>query len=172
MVNNKTHTNCKLLILYMLNKVSFMLNYSQLSELFLSKNYMGFLEFKTTIVELIESKLIEEKTTKNTQKYKITNNGIEALNFFINDVPLELIKEIDNYLTENRIKLRTESSITSEIEEIENNNYKIHLEINEDKMMLLNIEMELPDVDTADTMCENWKINAKDIYNFIIKKLV
>ena len=49
---------------------------------------------------------------------------------------------------------------------------EVSLEINEGKGSLLNIYINLPDAETATTMCEKWKNSAKDIYNYIIKKLI
>lgn len=162
----------KLMILYMLNKSTFLMTYTQLSEFFLSNELTTFIQLKTALSELQDSKLIEEHVTKTQQKFSITDIGIETLNFFSSEIPENAIEQIEKYLKDNKIRLRSESAITADVEEIEDNNFKVYLEINEGKGSLLNININLPDADTATTMCEKWKNSARDIYNYIIKKLI
>ena len=160
------------MILYMLNKSAFLMAYTHLSEFFLSNELTTFIQLKTALSELQDSKLIEEHVTKTQQKFSITDIGVETLNFFVKDIPENAIEQIDKYLKDNKVRIRTESAITADVEEIEDNNYKVSLEINEGKGSLLNIYINLPDAETATTMCEKWKNSAKDIYNYIIKKLI
>lgn len=162
----------KLMILYMLNKSTYMLTYSVIADFFLSTDITTFILLKKALNELKDSKLIDEHNSKTQQKFSITEIGIETLNLFKNGIPENAITKINDYLVENKIRIRTESAITSDIEEIEDNNYKVNLEINESKGSLLNISINLPDADTATTMCEKWKSSARDIYNYIIKKLI
>ncbi len=162
----------KLMILYMLNKSTYMLTYTQIADFFLSTEITYFIQLKNALNDLQYKKMIDEHTSKTQQKFSITEIGIETLNFFEKEIPDNAIDKINNYLNENKIRLRTESAITSDIEEIEDNNYKVNLEINESKGSLLNITINLPDADTATTMCEKWKNSARDIYNYIIKKLI
>ena len=65
-------TTYKLMILYMLNKVTFMMNLSQIRDYFLSKEYTSYFTFQNIISDLIEAKLIEERKTKTSQKYSLT----------------------------------------------------------------------------------------------------
>ena len=70
------------------------------------------------------------------------------------------------------MKMKSESSFVADYNETKNNNFNVHLEIIENKDALLSIDLEMPDSETALSMCEKWKTSAQNIYNFIIKELL
>ncbi len=161
----------KLMILYLLKNVSFSLNHENLSNFFLDK-YTSFIIFQNILADLVDTKLIEEYKTKTSVFYKATEDGAEALDIYINDISPEHKQELDNYLKENKFKLKEESIISANYADNNTNSFKISLEINENKDETFRIEMDVPTADAAITMCENWKEKAKSIYTYIIKQLL
>lgn len=161
----------KLMILYLLRNVSFSLNHENLSNFFLDK-YTTFILFQDILSDLVETKLIEEYKTKTSVFYKATLDGTEALDTFINDISEEHKKELDEYIKINKFKLKEESIISANYTDNNKDNFKITLEINENKDETFKIIMDVPTVDAATTMCENWKEKAKTIYTYIIKQLL
>ena len=161
----------KLMILYMLKNVSFSLNHENLSNFFLDK-YTSFIIFQDILSDLVDTKLIEEYKTKTSVFYKATVDGAEALDTFINDISPEHKRELDNYIKENKFKLKEESIISANYSDNDKGSFKILLEINENKDETFKIEMDVPTTDAAITMCENWKEKAKSIYTHIIKQLL
>ena len=161
----------KLMILYLLNNVSFSLNHENLSNFFLD-NYTTFITFQGILADLVDTKLIEEYKTKTSIFYKATNDGVEALNSFINDISKSHKEELDNYIKENKFKLREKSQISANYTDGEHGNYKIDLQIKENQYEAFKIEMDVPTSDAAITMCENWHEKAKAIYTYIIKQLL
>ena len=171
-MNIDPSTTYKLMILYMLNRVTFMMNLSQIRDFFLSKEYASYFTFQNTISDLLEAKLIEERKTKTTQKYSLTEDGITTLSYFENNLSDKIKSEIDQYIQDNKMKMKSESSFIADYIENQNNNFNVHLEIVENKDALLSIDLEMPDSETALSMCEKWKTSAQNIYNFIIKQLL
>lgn len=169
---NDPNTVHKLIILYMLNKTQFMMTHTQLKDIFLSKEWMSYFSFQNVIAELVESKLIAEHKTKVTQKYNITDEGITTLSFFEDKIDDEVKNEINDYLAQNKIKIKLESSITGDFTEGPNNNYIAYLDIIDGKDTLIKMELEIPDADAALTICEKWKNNASKIYKYIIEQLL
>ncbi len=161
----------KLMILYLLSRVSFSLNHESLSNFFLDK-YTTFITFQGILADLVDTKLVDEYKTKTSIFYKATNDGIDALNSFINDISKTHIEEIDNYIKENKFKLKEESIVNANYTDGENGNYRISLEINENKDETFKLEIDVPTTDAAITMCENWKEKAKNIYTYIMKQLL
>ena len=159
------------MILYLLKNVSFSLNHENLSNFFLDK-YTSFIIFQDILADLVETKLIDEYKTKTTVFYKTTIDGSEALDTFINDISPEHKKELDDYIRDNKFKLKEESIIRANYTDNNKNSFKIALEINENKDESFKIEMDVPTADAAITMCENWKEKAKSIYSYIIKQLL
>ena len=160
----------KLMILYMLKNVSFSLNHENLSNFFLDK-YTSFIIFQVILSDLVDTKLIEEYKTKTSVFYKATVDGAEALDTFINDISPEHKRELDNYIKENKFKLKEESMISANYTD-NKDSFKISLEINENKDETFKLEIDVPTADAAITMCENWKEKAKSIYTYIIKQLL
>lgn len=161
----------KLMILYLLKNVSFSLNHECLSNFFLEK-YTSFIMFQDILADLIDTKLVEEYKTKVSVFYTTTEDGNEALETFINDISDIHKKELDAYLKENKIKLKEESIISANYSDSNNGNFRVSLEINENKDDNFKIEMDVPTADAAITICENWKEKAKSIYTYIIKQLL
>lgn len=161
----------KLMILYLLNNVSFSLNHENLSNFFLDK-YTSFISFQEILADLVDTKLIEEFKTKTSVFYKATDDGVEALMSFIDDISKEHQAELDEYIKENKFKLKEESIVKADYFDSSEGNYKISLEINENKDENFKIEIDVPTSDAAITMCENWKEKAKTIYTYVIKQLL
>lgn len=161
----------KLMILYLLRNVSFSLNHENLSNFFLDK-YTSFITFQEILAELIDTKLIDEFRTKTSIFYKTTEDGSEALDTFIDDISKEHKEELNDYIKENKFKLKEESMISADYSDNNKGSYLIKLEINENKDETFKIEMDVPTADAAITMCENWKEKAKKIYTYIIKEIL
>lgn len=161
----------KLMMLYLLNNVSFPLNHENLSNFFLDK-YTTYLKFQEILSELVDNKLIEEMKTKTSVCYKATEDGIEALNSFASDITANHKDELDEYIKANKIKIKEEAIINANYTDSTASNFKVSLEINENKDQNFKIEVDVPSQEIAITMCENWKDKAKSIYNHIIKQLL
>ena len=71
----KPFTLYKLIILYMLNEVKEPLTNSQISEFILEKEYTSYFHLQQAFSELIESRLLEEKTVRNSTYYYLTEQG-------------------------------------------------------------------------------------------------
>lgn len=171
-MNFEPTTLHKLMVLYMLSKVTFMMNQSQIRDFFLSKEYASYFTFQNIISDLLESKLIDEKKTKTTQKYSLTEDGVTTLSYFQDNLSDKIKSEIDKYIQDNKMKMKSESSFISDYIENSNNSFNVHLEIVENKEALITINLEIPDSETALTMCDKWKTSAQNIYKYIIKQLL
>lgn len=172
---NEYPTICKLMILYMLDKVSLMyLTNTQISAFFLEYNYASYIEFQDAITDLIEAKLIESYKSKTLTRYKLTQEGKSTIDFFPDDLTPGAKKDIEEYISKNKIKFRKESSTMADITESENGNYKVKLEIEESKESTFSIEMLVPDAELATKIVEKWKNEdkvAQNIYEYIIKQI-
>ena len=76
---SETQTLYKLIILYMLNRVTFPLSNAQLSEFILEKEYTDYFTLQQAIFELDSSGLIRLETVRNTTLCHITEEGRTTL---------------------------------------------------------------------------------------------
>lgn len=171
MTTHSPKNECKLMILYLLKNVSFPLNHENLSNFFLDR-YTSYIKFQEILSELVDTKLIEEHKTKTSICYKATEDGLDALESFSNEITSSHKEELDKYIKDNKIKLKEASIIKSNYTDSTGSNYKVTLEIAENKDENFKIEVDVPSQDIAVTLCENWKDKAKNIYNHIIKQLL
>ena len=136
----------KLMILYMLGQVDFPLSNTQLSEFFLSYNYTSYFMFQKAISELVSTNLIS-----------IYSSHIEDMN---------------EYISKNKFKFRSETGNIAEYYQTSNLDYIVHFEIREGKTKLINMELSATDEETAKHMCDMWRDNSIEIYQYLIKKLM
>lgn len=165
------NTHYKLMILYLLNKVTFMLNDQQIMSFFNENEYADFFKVHEILNDLTEAQLVELYTTKNNQKYKLTENGRTTLKYFKNELSKNEIDNLDKYIKNNKLKMRSESALTSDYT-AQNDSYTVHLVINDSDKPTLSIDLDIPDEEVANNICEHWNTKAQTIYNQIIKLLM
>ncbi|HIZ43557.1 MAG TPA: DUF4364 family protein [Firmicutes bacterium] len=162
----------KLMILYMLKQVKFPLSGSQISEFFLDKEYTTYFTLQQALSELIEAHLIKLETTRNSSRYEITSEGEETLTFFGKKISSAIIDDINEYLKENKVRLRDEVGVLSDYYKSTNQDYIVHCAIREGKTQLLEINLSVPDREQADHMCARWNRESQKIYSFLMQTLM
>ena len=86
----------KLIILFMLGKVTFPLTNAQISDLILSRKYTSYFHLQEVLSEMIDTGLLEIETTNHTTYYRMTDQGKQTLEYFRNEIPPEIRREIAN----------------------------------------------------------------------------
>ena len=160
------------MILYMLKQVKFPLSGSQISEFFLDKEYTTYFTLQQALSELIEAHLIKLETTRNSSRYEITSEGEETLTFFGKKISSAIIDDINEYLKENKVRLRDEVGVLSDYYKSTNQDYIVHCAIREGKTQLLEINLSVPDREQADHMCARWNRESQKIYSFLMQTLM
>lgn len=162
----------KLMNLYMLKQVNFPLTNSQLSNFFLDHEYTTYFTLQQALNELLESGLIRRETVHNSTRYEITKEGEDTLSFFGSKISPAIIDDIDEYLKENRIRLRNEVGTVADYYKSTSHDYIVHCEVREGKTPLIELNLSVPDKEQAEAMCSQWKEKSQGIYSFIMKSLM
>ena len=162
----------KLMILYLLKSVNYPLTNKQLCGFFLDYEYTTYFTLQQVISELEEAHLITAHRTRNATRYDITREGAETLNFFVNDIASGAVEDMNRFLSEYRIRLRTEASNYTDYTETENGDFLVHAEVREDRDILYSVDLSVPDKDTAELMCSKWAEKSQKIYAYIVKQLL
>ena len=161
----------KLIVLYMLNRVSFPITPAQISEFILEKEYTNYLTLQQVIGELSEANMIHSQTTNNRTLLTITEEGRETLNYFENRISDTIKEEILTYFRDNEFDLLDEVSVQSNYYKSTTGDYEAHLIAKERGANLIELKLSVPDKETATTICDNWQDKNQDIYQYIIKQL-
>ncbi len=162
----------KLMNLYMLKRVNFPLTNAQLSNFFLEHDYTTYFTLQQALNELLDAGLIRMESTHNSTRYEITPEGEDTLSFFGNKISPTVIEDMDQYLKENKYRLRDEVGVISDFYKSTSQDYIVHCEVREGKVPLIQLDLSVPDKDQAEYMCSNWRSKSQEIYSFAMKSLM
>ena len=162
----------KLMVLYMLKRVNFPMSTAQLWQYFRGKEYMSEEAFGTLMKDLMNANLVRSEELNGVLRYELTKEGDEALFYFTSDISESLRKDMEDYITVNRMQARNETGIATGYELSGDGGYYVHLKIREEKTVLFEMRLSVPDKEQAETLSAHLQDNAAAIYAFVMKKLV
>ena len=96
----------KLMNLYLLKQVNFPLTNAQLTSFFTEHDYTTYFTLQQALNELEDAGLIHKEASHSSTRYDITKEGEETLNFFGKNISPAIISDMDEYLKENKFRLR------------------------------------------------------------------
>ena len=161
----------KILVLYLLNRVSFPLTQAQIYDFVLERNYVNFMNLQRAITELVDTGFVTAKSKHNRTYLTITAEGQETLAFFKNRIDTSLKQEIDEFLHINQFKLRNETSVLTDYGKVLSGDYEVHLTVKEKDVTVVEVTLSVPNEETAEAVCLNWKKKNQDIYQYLIGQL-
>ena len=162
----------KLMNLYMLHQVNFPLTNAQLSNFFLDREYTTYFTLQQALNELLDAGLVKKETMRNSSRYEITKEGEETLEFFGKNISPAIVSDMDEYLKQNRFRMRNEVGLISDFYKSTNQDYIVHCEVREGKAVLVNLDISVPDKEQAEIMCNHWKDRSQEIYAYVVKSLM
>ena len=162
----------KLMNLYMLHQVNFPLTNAQLSNFFLDREYTTDFTLQKALNELLDAGLVKKETMRNSSRYEITKEGEETLEFFGKNISPAIVSDMDEYLKQNRFRMRNEVGLISDFYKSTNQDYIVHCEVREGKAVLVNLDISVPDKEQAEIMCNHWKDRSQEIYAYVMKSLM
>lgn len=161
----------KLIVLYMLNRVTFPLTTAQISDFILGKEYTNFLTLQQVINELTDAGMISTQSIRNRTHLAITEEGKETLNFFQNRISDAIKTDINTYFRENEFALRNEVSVLGDYYKSTSGEYEAHLVAKDRGIKLIDITLSVPTEELASTICDHWQNKNQEIYQYLIKEL-
>lgn len=162
----------KLIVLYMLNRVDFPLTNSQISDFVLNQGYTTYFTLQQTFHELQDTDLIRSETIRNTSRYYITDAGRETLDYLIGGISKPIQADIDAYLKANRLRLRSEVSVTADYYRNTNGEYTAECRVQEKNSDLVHLTLTVPLKEQAASICTHWSGKCQEIYAYLMKELM
>lgn len=157
----------KLLILYIIDNFNHKLKENDLSYFVLSIELFNYFYFKQYLKELESTGLVLFDSDK---KYYLSEDGVNTLNIFYEQIPEENIKFLDEKIEIYGHELVLKNSVLAETFEEKGANYA-HLKIKDDEIDILDLKIETSDKIMAKKISANFKKNAENIYSEILKIL-
>lgn len=161
----------KLIILYMLSKVSFPLTNNQISSFLLEGGYTNYFTLQQAFSELLESKLVKIETIRNTTQYRITEAGSEALSYFGSRIPSAIKEDALQYLRDHKIELLSEVSVVADYLPITGGEFTVRCRVKEKESDLMDLTLRVPDETEAEAICRTWKKKCESVYRYLISEL-
>ena len=158
----------KVLILYLLNKLSDGIKSDNLYKLVSSANNINYFYFQELLTDLIDTNLVGSFTKEEDTFIKITSNGQNSLSLTKSLLPGILKLKADNVFKAEISNIAEESSIVPQDE----NNYTVKCKIVEKTETIFEISTFAGSRDRAKQISDNWKNNANIIYPKIINLLL
>lgn len=162
----------KLMTLYMLNKVDFSLTNATIMDFFTNNGYTDYPTVLTIISNLQEDELINVSVTSSNTSYSITPKGKEMLDFFSSKISDDIKNEIDSFLRDNRYELKQTANTTADYYKTTNGDYAVHCIVKENNAPLIELTLAVPDEGLAESMCNKWKTECQNIYEYTFKTLM
>ena len=147
----------KLMNLYLLKQVNFPLTNAQLTSFFTEHDYTTYFTLQQALNELEDD---------------ITKEGEETLNFFGKNISPAIINDMDEYLKENKFRLREEVGTTADFYKGTNQDYIVHCEVRENKAVLIGLDLSVPDKEQAEAVCGAWRRKSQEIYSHVMHTLL
>ncbi len=167
----KSSTLYKIIILYMVEKVNFLLTNSQITNFFLDNDYTTYFHIQQTIHELIDSNLLAEKKQGSNTCYQATDEGRTTLSYFEKNVSDEIRLEVDKYLNDNEYQMRNDNATLAQYYLTPEHEFSVHLQVMEKKNVVINLELTVPTEEMAKTFCAHWSKKNQEIYAYLMEAL-
>ena len=119
-----------------------------------------------------DQKLVVEKTSRNRTYLELTDEGREALRFFITEINPAIIQQVDDFLKKNRIRLRNESSILADYLKRTSGEYEAHLMAKENGEAIIDLKLAVPTEEMAAFVCDRWQKESQTIYQYLVDRLL
>lgn len=161
----------KLIVLYMLDKVTFKLTNSQISSFILEKEYTNYMTLQQVISDLLDTELIKADTLRNRTYFSITEEGHSTLSYFGSRISDAIINDIDTFLKEKHLELKNEASITANYYKSVSGEFETELVAKEKDIELVNIRLSVPTEEMAETICDSWHNKNQQIYKYLMQEL-
>ena len=161
----------KLIVLYMLNRVTFPMTAAQVSDFVLEREYTNFLTLQQVINELTDAGLISTEAIRNRTHLSITDEGRNTLNFFQNRINEAIKQEINTYFQENEFSLRNEVSVLGDYYKSTSGEFEAHLVAKDKGINLVDITLSVPAEEMAAAICDNWQKKNQEIYKYLVEQL-
>jgi len=170
--SNEDLAENKVLILYLLNKLSDGIKSDNLYKIVSSANNINYFYFQELITDLIDSNFIGSLTEDEDTFIKITSEGQNALSLTKSLLPGILKLKADNAFKEEIPIIAEESSIITEYIPKDENNYTVKCKIIEKNEVIFEVSAFAGSRERAKQISDNWKNSANQIYPKIIDLLI
>ena len=166
----------KLLILYLISRMELSMSRAQITEFVMDKKPMNYFDLEPTLSDMLEQGLLESfhenAQDVNTTRYIVTNEGGTCLEYFENHIPRPMRNLINQYIDENRGKIKRDFESTANYFPIaESDEFHVKCGVYDDKRVLLELTISVETREQAKHIQGRWRSGASAMYSQIVEIL-
>ena len=162
----------KLMLLYLIDKMDLPLSSNQITLFAVADNQMELFLVQQYLAEMAQSGYLEKFQDSSATRYSITEEGMNALEFFEKQIPQETRAAINDYVIKNRkVAKKDYNVVASQIFDFSINEYLIRCGVYENDSMLMEVNLYVVSKEQAQFICNNWKENIQHLYANILSQL-
>ena len=162
----------KLIILYALSFFKTPLTREQISQIILENVQISYFDIQFLLQNLKEDDFVDEITDSEISQYSITQSGKSTLQLFKDKIPSYLSEIIAMFISQNKDEILKEVKYQSSFKRQGDNQYMVNLKLYENKMLLIDLNVNVVNREQAKFICSNWDKSSSELYNKIIHALI
>ncbi len=163
----------KLILLYALDKMEVALQESVILDMVTENNWLGYMDCKVALCDLIKNNLITNVATKGCNpRYAITTDSREGLNHYFVNIPSSLRENIAEVIKLNKLKYRKKQDYFSDYFKNTDGTYTVVLKIESATTTLMELKLVVQNRNKAKWLFKNWSDKASSIYEFMLENLI
>lgn len=170
--DEQTLAENKILLLYILSKVSKPISHNELLELVTSIVDMNYFYFEQFLLDLLEDNYIFTYKKENSDIYEITDEGKNAIDLTIDIIPGILKLQVDSKFKEKLDDVKDKFAISAEYTPITDKSFSIRCKIIENNITTFDLQAHAGSREQAKKIVENWNNDAITIYPKLLEILI
>lgn len=170
--NSNSLAENKVLILYILDKISKPLTNDDLYKLVSVAYDMNYFYFQQFLYDLVQSKYVLSFKKDDETFYELTPEGSNTLSLTSDILPGIVLLNIDTKIKNELEQIKEESSISTEFIPHSENDFTVICKITENHKTIFEIKTFAGSREQAKAITDNWQANAGKIYPKILDILL
>ncbi len=174
-MHNLDNTQNKLLLLFVFDKMEIPLSENTLIDLCCqTNNWITYMDCKQALLQLIDASFIYRINNNPSAEplYTITPEGRVCLAHFFVRIPSSLREVISEFIKSHRMSYRRRQEYFSDYHKNADGTYDVSLKILEPSQAVLEINLNVPNRNTAKWIYQKWEEKATQVYSAIYDILV
>lgn len=162
----------KITVLRLLSAADSPLSNGQIVQFFLDKEYTDYFSIQQVISDLEDAGYLLASSSHNNTMYTLTSDGSHTLDLMREKITPAIEEDILFYLRENDLEIRTENALLANYDKAVGGGYLVHCQYQQNKKLLLEVNLHAATQQQAETICNNWKARYEDVYFSLMDTLI
>jgi len=162
----------KILLLFFTDKIRMPISSIQLTRIMLEHRFMNYFHLQECLFDLTDKGLLIVERHGDHECYVISEAGEKMLKLFENILPLGTRTHLLEGVSEIRLGLMREMSVSADFILVSEHEYNVKLCITEMDMPLFEAQLSVGSRDDAKLICQNWRENTNFLYPKLISLLL